>query len=271
MKEAAKHISSIQNPEIRELITIKEKKKGRSSSGLFVLEGIREYVLARKAGYEFAKFFICPEILPESEWNDLIDANTNASLRIVTKKVYDRIAYRGKTEGLIALTHSWSHKLEDLGKLPENPLILVAEAPEKPGNLGGLLRTADAAGLDAVLVADMKSDLYNPNVIRSSVGCLFTVPVVVAESQAILNFIMENKIIIFAATLQDSIPYTNVDYTHPTAIVVGAEATGLTSIWREAAREKIRIPMSGSIDSMNVSVSAAILIFEAKRQRAKSG
>ena len=265
--EAAKHISSVQNPEIRELITIKEKKKGRSSSGLFVLEGLREFGLARDAGYQFATYFICPDILPESNWKEYIDVASQVPVRTVTKEVYDRIAYRGKTEGLIALTKSRSHKLEDLGTLPDNPLILVAEAPEKPGNLGGILRTADAAGVDAVFVADMKGDLYNPNVVRSSVGCLFTVPIAVGDSESLLSFLTHKDIGIFAGTLQDSVPYTETDFSGPTAIAVGTESAGLTSIWREAAKEKIRIPMAGAIDSLNVSVSAAILIFEAKRQR----
>lgn len=265
--EAEKHISSVQNPEIRELITIKEKKKGRNSSGLFVLEGLREFGLARDAGYAFTKYFICPEILPAEQWQEYIDPAAGIPIRTVSKEVYDRIAYRGKTEGLIALAKSRSHSLEDLGSLPDNPLILIAEAPEKPGNLGGMLRTADAAGVDAVLVADMKGDLYNPNVIRSSVGCLFTLPIVTGDSKILIAYMEDNRIPIYAAALQDSIPYTDVDLTGPTAIVVGTESTGLTPIWREVAAERIRIPMDGAIDSMNVSVSAAILIFEAKRQR----
>ena len=265
--QVTKHISSVQNPEIRELLTIKEKKKGRSSSGLFVLEGLREFGMARDAGYEINTLFICPEILPEHQWPHHFDPATKTPIRTVSKSVYDRIAYRGKTEGLIALVKARSHRLEDLEKLAENVLILVAEAPEKPGNLGGLLRTADAAGLDAVLVADMKGDLYNPNVVRSSVGCLFTVPIALGDSESIIAFLKDRGIKIQAAMLQDSIAYTEADFGSSTAIVVGTEATGLTSIWREAASEKIRIPMSGSIDSMNVSVSAAILIFEAKRQR----
>ena len=265
--EAAKHISSVQNPEIRELLRIKEKKKGRSSSGLFVLEGLREFGLARDAGYAFETYFICPDILPKSQWDQHLKKDADTPIFTVSKSVYDRIAYRGKTEGLIALTHARSHEIGDLKALPENPLILIMEAPEKPGNLGGMLRTADAAGVDAVLVADMKVDLYNPNVVRSSIGCLFTVPIATGDSESLLAFLAARRIDIFAAALQDSVPYTDMDYTGPTAIVVGAESTGLTPIWREQAREKIRIPMSGAIDSMNVSVSAAILIFEAKRQR----
>ena len=265
--KAAKHISSVQNPEIRELLRIKEKKKGRSSSGLFVLEGLREFGLARDAGYAFETFYICPDILPESQWGKHMIAEATTPIYTVSKVVYDRIAYRAKTEGLIALTHARAHRIEDLGELAENPLVLVTESPEKPGNLGGMLRTADAAGVDAVLVADMKGDLYNPNVVRSSVGCLFTVPIATGDSDSLLAFLEANSFNIYAAALQDAVPYTESDFTGPTAIVVGAESTGLTPFWRQAAKEKICIPMAGSIDSMNVSVSAAILIFEAKRQR----
>ena len=151
--------------------------------------------------------------------------------------------------------------------LPHNPLILVLESIEKPGNIGAMLRTADAAKVDAVFVADAKTDMYNPNIIRSSVGCLFTNQIAVGSSVEIINFLNQNKIAIFGAALQNSEPYYEQDFEQPSAIVVGTEATGLTQIWREAATQNIIIPMQGKIDSMNVSVAAAILIFEAKRQR----
>ena len=157
-------------------------------------------------------------------------------------------------------------KLANL-KLSENPLILVAEAPEKPGNIGALLRTADAAGLDAVLIANPKSDLYNPNIVRSSVGCLFTNQIATGTTSEIIEFLKQREISIYCATLQDSQPYHMQDFTTPTALVVGTEATGLTQDWRDAACQNIIIPMQGAIDSMNVSVAAAVLIFEAKRQR----
>ncbi|NND16898.1 MAG: RNA methyltransferase, partial [Eudoraea sp.] len=159
------------------------------------------------------------------------------------------------------------HSLTDLPPLSAQPLILVAESPEKPGNVGALLRTADAAQVDAVLIADPISDLYNPNTVRSSVGCLFSVPIATASSEDIIAFLKERKISIFAATLQEAGNYVDRDYSGPTALVVGAESTGLTQIWRDEADAKVMIPMAGKIDSMNVSVSAAILIFEAKRQR----
>ncbi|NND16094.1 MAG: RNA methyltransferase, partial [Eudoraea sp.] len=212
-----KHISSTQNPEIRELITIKEKKKGRSSSGLFVLEGIREFDIAREAGSEFDKFFMCPDIISEELASECAGHYPDVELISVSKSVYERIAYRGKTEGWIALAFAKDHSLTDLPPLSAQPLILVAESPEKPGNVGALLRTADAAQLDAVLIADPISDLYNPNTVRSSVGCLFSVPIATASSEDIIAFLKERKISIFAATLQEAGNYVDRDYSGPTA------------------------------------------------------
>ena len=151
--------------------------------------------------------------------------------------------------------------------LGDNPLILIAESPEKPGNIGALLRTADAANLDAVIIANPKSDLYNPNVVRSSIGCLFTNQIAIGKTTEIISFLKENKISIYCATLQDDALYSTQDYTAPTALVVGNETTGLCQEWRDSSKKNVIIPMQGKIDSMNVSVSAAILIFEAKRQR----
>jgi TrmH family RNA methyltransferase len=143
----------------------------------------------------------------------------------------------------------------------------VAEAPEKPGNIGALLRTADAANLDAVIIANPKSDMYNPNIVRSSVGCLFTNPIATGSTSEIIAYLQQKNIAIFCATLQDSASYHTQNFNQPTAIVVGTEATGLSNEWRDAATKNIIIPMQGEIDSMNVSVAAAVLIFEAKRQR----
>ena len=166
----------------------------------------------------------------------------------------------------MAIAKSKSLQLSDL-KLSKNPLLLIAEAPEKPGNVGALLRTADAANIDAVIIANPKSDLYNPNIVRSSVGCLFTRQIATATSEEVIAFLKKNNIAIYSATLQDSTTYHSQDYTTPTALVVGTEATGLSQIWRTESSKNIIIPMQGEIDSMNVSVAAAILLFEAKRQR----
>ena len=179
------------------------------------------------------------------------------------------MAHRDSTEGIVALAKAKNHDLSQLKIKNKNPLILVAEAPEKPGNIGALLRTADAANLDAVFIANPKTDLYNPNIIRSSVGCVFSRNIVMADTGTIISFFKENNIKIYCAALSASLPYTEVDLTEPAAIVVGTEHSGLSNEWLSNSFQNIIIPMEGQIDSMNVSVSAAILIFEAKRQRRK--
>lgn len=265
-----KHISSTQNPEIRQLEHWGRKSRDRRKAGRFVLEGLRELVLALKGGYRPDKLYFCPEILPEKALRG-IPGLESCPLVSLSPEVYRHLAYRGKTEGVIGLMYSKAHRLEDLVLTSEAPLVLVAEAPEKPGNIGALLRTADAAGLDAVIIADPRGDLYNPNVIRSSVGCLFTVQVATGSSHEVLGYLRNKQIQVLAAALGDSRRYDLADYTGPTAIAVGTESTGLTEIWMQQADARIAIPMQGAIDSMNVSVAASILIFEAKRQRGFSG
>lgn len=258
-----KQITSIQNPIIKSLVLLQEKAKNRKQTATFIIEGKREIEIALKGGYEMETILFYPEICSESEARKI--AKT-AELIEINKDVFQKLAYRDTTEGILAVAKAKSMQLADL-VLSENPLILVAEAPEKPGNIGALLRTADAAHLDAVIIANPKSDLYNPNIIRSSVGCLFTNQVASGTTDEIIAFLKERKINIYCATLQNSTAYHTQDYTKPTALVVGTEATGLTEEWRKAATQNIIIPMQGEIDSMNVSVAAAILIFEAKRQR----
>ena len=242
---------------------LQEKAKARRQSGTFLMEGKREIEIAIKGGYEIETLLFLPEICSESEVRQL---SKNAELIEINKEVYQKLAYRDTTEGILAVAKTKTLQLSDL-KLSENPLILVAEAPEKPGNIGALLRTADAANLDAVIIANPKSDLYNPNIVRSSVGCLFTNQIATGTTSEIITFLKERKINFYCATLQNSTGYHMQDYTTPTALVVGTEATGLTEEWRKEATQNIIIPMQGEIDSMNVSVAAAILIFEAKRQR----
>ena len=184
----------------------------------------------------------------------------------VSPAVYDKIAYRGGTEGIIATVHCRDHSLEDL-QLPENPLIVVLESVEKPGNLGAVLRSADAARADAVIVCDPLTDLYNPNLIRASIGAVFTVPTLAVSSEEAIAWLRGHGIRILTAQLQDSSLYYDTDMSGPTALVMGTESTGLTDRWRQAADAHIRIPMRGALDSLNVSVSTAILLFEAVRQR----
>lgn len=259
-----KQITSFQNPYIKSLVQLQEKAKARRQSGTFLIEGQREIMLARKGGYAIETVLFLPEMHTEQRVKDL--AGRQAELIEISKEVYQKLAYRDTTEGVVAVAQSKSLNLEDL-KLSENPLILVAEAPEKPGNIGALLRTADAANLDAVIIANPKSDMFNPNIVRSSVGCLFTNQIATGTTEEVITFLKAKNISIYCATLQDSTYYYTQDYTTPTALVVGTEATGLTDEWRNASTKNIIIPMQGEIDSMNVSVAAAILIFEAKRQR----
>lgn len=259
-----KQISSVQNPLIKSLIQLQDKAKNRKQSGTFVIEGQREIMLAQKGGYQLITVLFSPEIITHQQVQELIDPNTD--LIEISKEVYQKLAYRDTTEGIIAVAQSKSLQLSDL-QLRKNPLILVAEAPEKPGNIGALLRTADAANLDAVIIANPKSDLYNPNIIRSSVGSLFTTQIATGTTAEVIDYLNSNHIAIYCATLQDSTYYHTQDYTESTALVVGTEATGLTDEWRVASKKNIIIPMEGEIDSMNVSVAAAILLFEAKRQR----
>ena len=259
-----KQITSAQNAYIKSLVLLQEKSKERKKTGTFLIEGIREIELAIKGGYQLETVLFLPEINPEQQILRLV--GNQSRLIEISKEVYQKLAYRDTTEGILAIAKAKSFSLADL-KLPENPLILVAEAPEKPGNIGAMLRTADAANLDAVIIANPKSDMYNPNIVRSSVGCLFTNQIAVGSTSEIIAFLKENKIDFYAATLQNSTSYHVQDYTTPTALVVGTEATGLSREWRDNATQNIIIPMQGEIDSMNVSVAAAILIFEAKRQR----
>ena len=259
-----KQITSVQNPFIKSLVLLQEKSKARKQTGTFLIEGLREISLAIKGGYEIETVLFLPELVSETEINKLIQ--NPFQIIEINKEVYQKLAYRDTTEGILAVAKSKSLKLTDL-KLSENPLIMVVESLEKPGNIGAVLRTADAAHLDAVLIANPKSDLYNPNIVRSSVGCLFTNQIAVGTTAEIIAFLKEKKINFYSATLQNSTSYHTQNFTTPTALVVGTEATGLTQQWRDEATQNIIIPMQGEIDSMNVSVAAAILIFEAKRQR----
>ena len=259
-----KQITSAQNPYIKSLLLLQEKAKVRKQTGTFLIEGKREISLAIKGGYLIDTLLFYPELISEKEVNKLAQNQTNTIE--INKDIFEKLAYRESTEGVIAVANCKDFCLNDL-KLNENPLILIAEAPEKPGNIGALLRTADAANLDAVIIANPNGDLYNPNIIRSSVGCLFTNQIATGSTTEIISFLKDRKISFYCATLQNSTSYHTQDYTTSSALVVGTEATGLSKEWREAATQNIIIPMQGEIDSMNVSVAAAILIFEAKRQR----
>lgn len=232
------------------------------------MEGIREISLAIKGKYEITEMFYTADLFSEEKVeNFLRDLKQKPEIVQISREVYEKIAYRGSTEGIIAIVRSRDVSLRSLQVPTKNLLILVAESPEKPGNIGALLRTADAANVDAVLIANPKTDLFNPNIIRSSVGCVFTTRIATGSTAEIIHFLKERDISIYAAALQASVEYHTIDYSSSSAIVVGTEATGLSKEWLQNATNNIVIPMQGEIDSMNVSVAAGILIFEVKRQR----
>ncbi len=260
-----KEITSTQNSYIKNLLKLQDKSRERKKQALFIIEGKREISLAIDANYEFDTILFYPELISEKDVLHLF--NTNINRIEISKEVYQKLAYRDTTEGIIAVTKNNDFSLDNIKFKNKKPLILVAESIEKPGNIGAILRTADAANVDAVFIANPKSDLYNSNIIRSSVGCVFTNQIAVGSSEEMIAFLKENNIEIYAATLQNSNEYHQENYTNASAIVVGTESTGLSEIWRENATQNIIIPMQGKIDSMNVSVAAAIVLFEAKRQR----
>ena len=268
-------VTSAQNPKIKELLALQEKSRLRREKNLFVVEGRRELGHCIDAGYLIRTLFTCPEICQEQDIEEIsekilaqgpLPGQCQRSVIEVPAALYSKMAYRGGTEGLIAEAVMRPCGLENL-KIKENPLIVVLESVEKPGNLGAVLRSADSAGADAVIVCDPLTDLYNPNLIRASIGAIFSIPTVAVSSAMAIDWLKTNRIQILTAQLQDSELYYDTDMTGGTAIVMGTESTGLTDIWRQNADRHIRIPMLGQLDSLNVSVSAAILLYEAVRQR----
>lgn len=269
-------ITSFQNPKIKRLVALQQKSSERRKAGVFVVEGQRELMHSISAGLEIDTIYYCPEIMNAGDRDDLHRSNADVDAQSLLDKapaaievshaVYEKIAYRGGTEGIMAVVKTPTHSL---ASLPTNgvPLFVVLEKVEKPGNLGAILRSADAAGATGVIVCDPLTDLYNPNLIRSSIGAIFTVPVATSTSEECIAWLKAQGITILTAQLQDSHLYYDTNMRRPTAIVMGTEATGLTPQWRQAADAHIRIPMLGRLDSLNVSVSAAILLYEAVRQR----
>lgn len=258
-------ITSLQNPAIKNIVKL-SKSKERRDQQLFVIEGARELSLAIQSSYKIETVYVCREKFADTKYPNVLNSLHDNILFDISPAVFEKIAYRENSDGLVALARPKSHRLEDL-KLSETPFIILLESVEKPGNLGAVLRTADAAAVDAVIVCDPQTDLYNPNVIRSGVGGLFTVQTAVCSSVEALEWLKIKKINIYAAELEAAEYYQNIDFRKSSAIVMGTEADGLTDFWINNATERIKIPMLGKIDSLNVSVSTAVITFEAKRQR----
>jgi RNA methyltransferase, TrmH family len=260
-------ITSLQNPLIKEVRLLLEKNRERRKRGLFVAEGRREVSLALSADYKPKALLICPEIFREDPAYP-IKFNEFGSGKVfhISAGVYNKLAYRKNVEGVLLTGVEHEHTLQAL-KTGKNPLVMVVEKVEKPGNLGAILRTCDAAGVDAVIVCDPATDLYNPNTIRSSLGCLFTSSIATGTVAEVRLWLNENGITAYAASPDAIEPYYMQDFTGPAALIFGSESEGLSPAMMQATEKHVIIPMAGKIDSLNVSASVAIMLFEAVRQR----
>ena len=260
-------ITSLQNPRIKTLVKLRDRRD-RDEAGLFLVEGYREVRRALEKNIRFTELYFSPEwFLGENE-PALIEQAREAGAQLfeLSKDAFAKCAYRDRPDGLLAVAPQWKHGLAGL-KLSAQPFLLVVESIEKPGNLGTILRSADAAGVDGVIVCDAVTDVFNPNVVRSSTGVLFSVPVVIADSVAVHAWLKEKKIRIVSTTPDTPDLYTQVDLRGPLAIVMGSEQYGLSKFWLEESDQLVRIPMAGQADSLNVAMATIITLFEAVRQR----
>jgi TrmH family RNA methyltransferase len=260
-------ITSLQNPRVKLLVKLRDRRD-RDETGLFLVEGYREVRRALEKNIRLHELYFCPEwFLGENE-PALIEQARQAGAQLfeLSKDAFAKCAYRDRPDGLLAVAPQWKRALADL-KLSPDPFLLVVESIEKPGNLGTILRSADAAGVDGVIVCDAVTDVFNPNVVRSSTGVLFSVPIVVAESAAVQSWLVEKGVRIVATTPDTPNIYTQVDLRGPLAIVMGSEQFGLSDFWLKESNLLVRIPMAGQADSLNVALATIITLFEAVRQR----
>jgi RNA methyltransferase, TrmH family len=264
---SAEKISSMQNPRVKNLVRLRDRRP-RDEQGVFVIEGYRAIRRALESGTKLNEVYFAPEwFLGENEEALLGQAQAaGAALFELSKEALAKAAYRDRPEGLLAVAPQWRRTLADLPEKP-NPFLLVVEAIEKPGNLGTILRSADAAGCDAVIVCDPVTDLFNPNVVRSSTGVLFAVPTALATSEEVIAWLAGRGIRSVATTPAATDLYTDLDLTGPLAVVMGSEQHGLSDTWLKAAGRRARIPMAGQADSLNVAMASIITLFEAVRQR----
>lgn len=264
-------ISSLQNPKVKQVVKLRDRRD-REKTALFLIEGYRELLRAVDGNHPIESLFICPELFLGTNEPVLIDTirDKGAAVFVCTKQVFQKMSYRDRPDGLIAIAPQRHLGLQDLElqlKDTSSPFLVVAEAIEKPGNLGTILRSSDAVDLDALIVCDRCTDIHNPNVVRASVGTLFTVPVIEGESEETLKWLKKQGIQILAATPSAEAEYTEVDMTQPLAIAVGTEQLGLSDVWMDESDIQVRIPMCGVADSLNVATATTLLMYEALRQR----
>ncbi len=254
------NITSLQNPHIKQIVKLREDKKQRQRDGLMLVEGWDEINLALSAGHKPRTLLTAPELTARQI------SFPSSEIITVNRAVFEKISYRDNPDGWLGVFPIPRLSFNDL-KLSAPPLLIIAESVEKPGNLGAILRTADAAGVDALLVCDPRVDIYNPNVVRASRGTLFTVPTIEAANEDALAFLQKRGIKILAATPQAEAEYTRQDLRGPLAVAVGTENEGLTDFWLEKSDVKVRIPMFGKVNSLNVSIATALIVYETLRQR----
>lgn len=259
-------ITSSQNPKVKLLKSLSENKI-RKQKGEFIVEGFKEINMALRAGFEMEHIFISQDI-PEKYENELeiFIKNVNITPIAIPSQLMKQAIYREKTEGIVAIFRNKHLHLQDV-KLSDNPFIIILESVEKPGNLGAIIRTADACNADLVVLCDERADLFNPNVIRSSVGCVFVKQVVTVNPEILLQWLKQKNISLYAAAIDSAKNHFSTNMKEPVAVVFGTEADGLSSFWIKNAKASIKIPMLGVNDSLNVSVSVAVIAYEALRQR----
>ncbi len=260
-------IISLQNQRVKDAVKLRDRRQ-REKQGRIIIDGAREIGHALGAGVEVVEAFICESLCSAPESQEVLRrlGKTSATLHQVTPAVFAKLAFGDRDDGVLAVARTPHAQLSDL-RLPPVPLIVVLEGIEKPGNIGAVLRSADAAGLSAVIVADAGTDLYNPNTIRASIGMIFKVPVCVASSREASDWLRTRGIKVYATRVDAPRAYTDVDFTQPAAIVLGSEANGLSAAWDTSQVTAIKLPMRGAADSLNVSAAAAVLFYEALRQR----
>lgn len=256
-------ITSLDNQKIKEVVSLYKNKK-RQEAGIIIVDGLRELVLAKQAGLEIKEIFYCPEI--SNKGLDFLSEKEKEGVIEVSEVVFKKICYKENPDGFLSLIKKPKHDLNKL-KLKTKPLIIILEAVEKPGNLGAIIRTSYTANVDAIIINSGQTDIYNPNVIRASEGLIFFQPIFNLSFDKTIKFLKDNKIKSYAAGTKGSKDYLDVDYTKPCAIVLGSEDKGLSNEWLNKADNVIKIKMREGVDSLNVSVSAAIIIFEALRQK----
>lgn len=267
----AETISSLQNPRVKNLVKLRERR-ARNQQGLFIAEGYRAISRALEKSVLPTEVYFCPEcFLGENEETLLSEArDAGATLFELSRPAFEKVAYRDRPEGLIAVIEQWHHTLDSL-ELSDPPFLLIVESIEKPGNLGTILRSADAAGIDAVICCDSVTDLFNPNVVRSSTGVLFSMPTIMVSGEAAIEWIHSKGIRCIATTPHADKLHTETDLCGPIAIAMGSEQFGLSESWLAACHEKVRIPMAGQADSLNVAMATLVTLFEAVRQRSSQG